>query len=100
MTISGPGPGQLTISGNDASRIFLVNAGIGKLVTFSGLTLSHGYTMSPLQGAGIAAFVNSNIVVQNCHINANRSPSGAGIRTQGGGSLTISNSRISGNTST
>ena len=40
LTITGPGAGELTISGDNASRVFEVAK--GKRVALSGLTISHG----------------------------------------------------------
>ena len=40
LTISGPGAAALTVSGNDASRIFNITG--ASAVTISGLTLAHG----------------------------------------------------------
>ena len=49
MTIDGPGANQLSVSGNNASRVFEIAAGLN--VTISGLTVTHGY--APDQGGGI-----------------------------------------------
>jgi hypothetical protein len=40
LDIEGPGANKLTISGNDASRIFDISA--GKTVTIAGITITHG----------------------------------------------------------
>jgi hypothetical protein len=40
VTINGSGADQLTISGNDASRVFLIDS--GSVVAMSGLTIAHG----------------------------------------------------------
>ena len=40
LTITGPGAGSLAISGNNASRVFLINA--GNTVEISGLTIKDG----------------------------------------------------------
>ena len=42
MTITGPGSGVLTISGNNTSRIFSIDSSSTINVTISGLTLSNG----------------------------------------------------------
>src|SRR5438552_6388174 len=47
LTIAGPGAGQLTVSGNNASRVFQVAK--QENVTLSGLTISNAYTSG---GAG------------------------------------------------
>ena len=49
VTIDGPGANKVTVSGNNASRVFEVDAGFN--VTISGLTVSHGY--APNFGGGI-----------------------------------------------
>jgi hypothetical protein len=56
MDIIGPGAGLLTISGNDASRIFRLKDCPGGVlpVSISGLTLTHGHT----DGAGGAIYAD------------------------------------------
>jgi hypothetical protein len=49
VTIQGPGADMVSVSGNDASRVFETAAGIN--VTISGLTITHG--KAPDQGGGI-----------------------------------------------
>ena len=49
LTINGPGANQLSVSGNNASRVFEVAA--GQNVTISGLTITKGYAAE--QGGGI-----------------------------------------------
>jgi hypothetical protein len=70
MTIQGPGASQLTVSGNNASRVFEVNS--SQPVVLSGLTVSNGRTArySVIEG---------------------------GILNDSGSALTISGSTISGN---
>jgi hypothetical protein len=65
LTLSGPGPSLLTLSGNNASRIFQVTAGT---VTLSGLTLTRGRTT----GAG-GAILNSGgtLTVSRCVLSSN-----------------------------
>jgi hypothetical protein len=50
LTIAGPGAGNLTVSGNQTSRVFEVAAGMQ--VTLSGLTISNGRTVDS-NGGGI-----------------------------------------------
>ncbi len=95
MTINGPGAGRLTVSGAQATRLFLVESQ-GGLVTFNGLTLADGYAASPLWGAAIAAFY-APVSVQNCVISGNSAPANAGGILSTGADLTITNSRIFGN---
>src|SRR5687767_2542582 len=40
LTIEGPGADRLTVSGNDASRVFRIGSGVA--VSIDGLTISHG----------------------------------------------------------
>src|SRR5947208_15115254 len=49
VTITGPGAGQLTVSGNHASRVFEVSKTLNS-VTLTGLTISNAY--SGTSGAG------------------------------------------------
>jgi hypothetical protein len=49
VTINGPGAKQLTVSGNDASRVVEVDASL--TVAINGVTIAHGY--APDQGGGI-----------------------------------------------
>ena len=105
VTIDGPGtadPGTtdptVTIDGNNATRIFNVNAGV--TATFQDLTITNG---SADQGGGI--FNNGGTVtVENSVLSNNTATTfdavsgiigGAGIASQDG-SLTISNTTISG----
>jgi predicted outer membrane repeat protein len=85
LTINGPGAAQLTISGNNASRVF-VN---GSLTALNGLTIANGNNTF---GGGIRNL--SNLTMTNCTISGN---SGNGIRNEDLATLTITNSTISGN---
>ena len=49
LTITGPGPASLTVSGNNASRVFNISAGI--TVNLSNLTISSGNSQH--NGGGI-----------------------------------------------
>ena len=71
LTIAGPGAGELTVSGNHASRVFEVAQ--KENVTLSGLTISNGAAPSSRSGGG----------------------EGGGIVNAG--TLTVSNSTLSGN---
>ncbi|HVS40368.1 MAG TPA: choice-of-anchor Q domain-containing protein, partial [Gemmataceae bacterium] len=97
MTITGPGAGQLAISGNNQSRVFEVNAPV---VTISGLTVEAGYNSASGGGVRVdsgAALSMTGVVVQNSFASA-----GGGIALMSGSfgppSLTLTNSTISGNT--
>jgi len=92
LTITGPGADILTISGNNASRVF--NIGSGVTVTISSLTIANGY--AAISGAGI----NNNggtLIINDCTItNNNADDWGGGIRNEG--TATLNNSTVSGNT--
>jgi hypothetical protein len=93
LTIEGPGAGQLTISGNNHSRAFEVNA--TQPVFLSGLTISDGVVGGSLSGGGIlndTTLTVSGCTISRCH----GSYYGGGI--ENGGTMTISNCDISGNT--
>jgi parallel beta-helix repeat protein len=88
--IAGPGAGIITISGNNASRIFEANGTVG----ISGLTLTQG---NPVDGWGGAIASSGTLVLSGMVITGNRcsgSFGGGGILA---GSLLVENSIISGN---
>ncbi len=79
LTIQGPGANLLTISGNQASRIFNI-AGGGLSVAISGLTISNGVTGQFDGGGGILS--RSNLTLTECDIVNNLS---VGSGSPGGG---------------
>jgi hypothetical protein len=101
LDVQGPGPSQITVSGDDSSQIFrLYNFDAnGEPVRISGLTLTDGdgsfggALYSDTAGAGFAAELTvDNVVVQN-----SVASSGGGGIWQQRGSLTILNSTVTGN---
>lgn len=125
LTITGPGANQLTVSGNNASRVFLIGGGTA---TIGGITVSDGNGGSfdtSGNGGGIlnyGALTITNATVRNntavtlgggisnwgfgCSLTLTNSTvsnntattnSGGGIYATGGGTLTVTNSTISGN---
>jgi parallel beta-helix repeat protein len=126
VTITGPGASALTVSGNDASRIFKINIATST-VSISGMTLTHGFTTDgggalyiigdgsiALTGVNITNSNSSNdgggvyvdcdtcaVTISNATISGNTtSGNGGGIGTENGTSLLVTNSRIIGNTTT
>jgi hypothetical protein len=89
----------VTIDGNNATRIFQVDAGAE--VVLSHLTLTHGKASGSgavASGGGLLASAGSNVTVSNCLLVGNSANyQGAGIAAAG--ILTVSNSRLTGNTS-
>ncbi len=82
LDIEGPGADKLTISGNDASRVFDISGAATTTVTIAGLTIAHGSAI----GLGI-----------------DHSPSdlgGGGILNEAHASLTLSQSVLTNNTAT
>ena len=124
VDIIGPGSGQLTISGNNQSRIFY--SGItGKTITLEGLTLTNGHSIgsggavsfdyasgvlrdvviinssATTSGGGIYAGYSSNLIIENCVVenNAATSSYGGGIQTIYCYNVAISDSVITDNES-
>lgn len=104
LTVAGPGANALTISGNNAARVFnigSVNMGIN--VTISGLRIANGQVTSVgvAEGGGILNNTTGTLTIINSTISGNTASggggSGGGIFT-GFGSLMIDSSTISGNT--
>ena len=96
LTIAGPGAGELTVSGNNASRVFEVAQ--KENVILSGLTISTGEAQSG-DGGGIAnhgTLTVSNSILSN---NTTLGPGFEGGAVYNDGTLTVSKSALSNNTS-
>ena len=102
LTINGPGANLLTISGNNASRIF--NIGNTFTVGISGLTMSNGRVNTATSEGG-AIQNNGTLTITGSTISGN-TVNGSGITVGGGisnkttGNLTLRDSTISGNSAT
>ena len=99
LTINGPGIFAITVSGNNASREFEINAGVTAAI--SGLTISDGNSMGG-DGAGIrnaGTLALSNVVVSNNTTNGALTGRGGGVFSISG-DLTIRDSTVSGNSAT
>ena len=96
LTISGPGANLFSVSGNNSSRIFNVQAGN---VTISGLSIINGQV--PLGQGGGGILNRSYLTLIACDVTGNKSPlAGGGIQNSANGApatLTVVNSTISGN---
>ena len=92
MTISGPGSTLLTVNGNGASRVFMIDAA----ATITGMTIKGGYVGSG-GGGGLMAWASLTLI--DCTVSGNSSLSSVG----GGlylvfGTLLVESSTVSGNT--
>ncbi len=91
------GIADVTLSGNNASRVMAVGAGVTG-VEISGLTLTQGTTGSG--GGGLFAGLNSSLTIRDSVISNNTDLGGGGGGLYGTTvSVTLINSTISGNTS-
>lgn len=96
LTIEGPNPGGITVSGNGASRIF-DDFVPSSAVTLRNLTVADGLaTGSGDQGRGGGIFTYGALTLDHALIAGNTaSASGGGILIEG--TLTVTNSTIAGN---
>ena len=90
LTIAGPGAGELTVSGNNASRVFEVAS--KENVTLSGLTISDG-AVQAAQGGGILN--HGTLTVSGSTLSGNSTGIGGGVYNAG--ALTVSDSVFCGN---
>jgi CSLREA domain-containing protein len=100
IAIQGPGAGKLTISGNNAVRVFNVTAPPGGNVSFSDLAISNGNAAG---AAGVFSGTGSDVTITNCIVRDNvtaNGGTGGGIYqgTGSGGTMIVSNSTVSRNT--
>jgi hypothetical protein len=97
VTIEGTGANQLTVSGNNASRVFnIFNAGTD--ATIDALTIANG---NSADGGGIRINSGSSLVLTDSTVSNNNSGGafGGGGIANAGGTVNVINSTISGNTS-
>ena len=94
VTVLGPGSDRLTISGNNASRVFDVT---GTNLTIRGLTIANGH--GALYGTGIkTAAAGGSVAIIDCVITNNDTTlDGGGIWNAPGVTMTVSNCTIYGN---
>ncbi|MBF2000098.1 MAG: DUF4347 domain-containing protein [Synechococcales cyanobacterium M58_A2018_015] len=97
LTIDGSGAPNLTISGNNASRVMFVEKN-GLNLTLRNLTIANGNTRD--EGGGVQVRMFSNITVENCRFLNNKGGVGGAIRIGYGGKGTILNSVFENNDGT
>jgi hypothetical protein len=96
LTINGPGSGVLSVSGNNASRIFNVTppALAFRTVAINNLAVRNG---NALAGGGILAGINTRLSLDRVLVTGNTAQQdGGGVGSYG--HLSITNSTITGNT--
>lgn len=109
LSISGPGTASLTVSGNNASRIFKVSAttagAVDAAVAIAGMTLSNGYATgtcpAPTTGSGGAIAATESLTLTNVTISGSQAVRNGGAiawaMRLSGQQLTLSNVTLSGN---
>ncbi|MEW6210362.1 MAG: choice-of-anchor Q domain-containing protein [Acidobacteriota bacterium] len=90
LTITGPGAASLTVSGNNASRVFEIAAGV--TVMISDMTISNG----SVTGFGGGILNLGTVTIQNSTLSGNSASDGGGIFNLDG-TMTLTNSTLSGN---
>ncbi len=94
VTIQGTGANQLTVSGNNASRVFNIS-NIGTDATIDALTIANGNSGTE-NGGGILNNNGSTLNLTNVNISLNQGNFGAGIYNEGG-TVNITSSTLSNN---
>jgi predicted outer membrane repeat protein len=97
ITITGFDDRNVTISGNNTSRIFELSSRTKPIVTMSGVTISNGYANGPNRGDGDGgAILNEGTLTCNkCTLSNNVAPGGSAIHNDG--TLTVNNCTLQGN---
>jgi predicted outer membrane repeat protein len=93
-TVTIDGGAGVTVDGNNASRILMVDS--GAQVSLEHLTLTHGRLPVPISGAAI--FNSGTLSVSDSTISSNSAGFEAGGIQNNTGTLTVTDSAISGNT--
>lgn len=103
-TITGPGPGVLSVAGDGSHRVFYVTSAAGD-VEISGLTITGGANDADSGGGthgggGLLALNTGNMTVRNCTITGNSSigKGGAGAMLVNEGTTIVDTSTIDSNT--
>jgi hypothetical protein len=94
ITISGAGADNTFIDANQLDRVFKVYA--GRTATISDVTIMNGYASALQYGGGI--YNEGKLTVTSSTISDNYATTGGGIYTNSVNMLTVTNSKILGNT--
>jgi CSLREA domain-containing protein len=98
LTIDGPGPAKLAVSGQNVSRVFQIGSTTADvIVTVSGLTITGGNAL-PDNGGGIAVRDNSRLALIASVVTLNTGYTGGGIHNAG--RLTLVRSTVAANHAT
>ena len=96
LTIDGPGPSALAVSGNNTVQVFDIASGV---VVLSGLTVEDGLAGSDIVGGG-GILNNSSLTISDSTVSNNASTgSGGGIFNGWSGRLSVTDSTVSDNVS-
>jgi CSLREA domain-containing protein len=95
VTITGPGADKLVVHRNSSTQFRIFNVTATGTVSFSGLTIAGGSAPSNGSGGGIQNASTATVNLTNVTITNNSAVQGGGINNHG--TLTITNSTISGN---
>jgi CSLREA domain-containing protein len=114
LTIRGPGPSKLAVSGNNSSRVFNITAGSaqilglritggngGGIANFAALTLKDSRVdhNTATLGGGIHTAPSSTLTLERSLVSENQAIEGGGIYAQfGSGTVTLRSSQVRGNT--
>ena len=101
LNIQGPGANNLTISGNNASRVFHIDS--GETVTLANMTVAHGYASGELGldygfgyggGGGILNEAGATLTLSHDTIHNNQALGAVGFTVVGGGLLNLGNASV------
>ncbi len=81
--------GGLKISGNNASRVFMINPGVTSVLSGLTITGGNGAGAAPVANYGGAIFNQGNLTLSNCFVVANNGFVGGGIFNSPGNRLTL-----------
>jgi hypothetical protein len=97
LTIQGPGANMLAVSGNNASKVFIISAGV--TVSISGLTVQNGTGNAPA-GSGIENSGNLTLTAAAVINNGVVGAAGGGIFNNGNAQLTMDRVLVANNRGT